>query len=61
MFCYIIMSIAYILWKAATFSAILKTMLVLRHLVLFSVFIWLKNKTFTASMTEDPGEHKTLN
>lgn len=55
------MSIAYILWKAATFSAILKTMLVLRQLVLFSVLIWLKNKTFTASMTEDPGEHKTLN
>lgn len=54
------MSVDYFLWKAATFSAILKTMLVLRHLVFFFVLICLKNKTFTASMTEDPGEDKTL-
>lgn len=44
MFCYtIIMSIAYFWWKAVTFSAILKTMMILRQLGGF-VLIWLKKK-----------------
>lgn len=59
--CIIIISIAYFLWKADTFSSILRTIMVLRHLVLvFCVNIGQK-QDFTASMTEDPGKHKTLN